>query len=51
MGMLSVTQTAEKMNVHRRTVLNWIKEGKLPYIRIGSDYRIDTNDIEKMKVH
>jgi excisionase family DNA binding protein len=35
-GLLSVNQSAELCGVHRNTIRNWILEGKLPAIRIGS---------------
>ena len=50
MGLLTVTQVATKMGVHRRTVLNWMKSGKLPYTRIGTTYRVDPDDIDRKKI-
>ncbi|KAF0247651.1 MAG: hypothetical protein FD167_2946 [bacterium] len=38
--MLTVDQVAEKLNVHRNTVINLIKQGKIRAIRIGDQYRI-----------
>lgn len=48
--MLTVSEVADKMSVHRRTVLNWIRDKKIPYTRIGNDYRIDPEDLKKFKV-
>jgi excisionase family DNA binding protein len=39
--LLSTKQTAELLNVSRRTILNWIEADKVPYIKLpGGDYRI-----------
>jgi excisionase family DNA binding protein len=39
--LLSTTQAADLLNVSRRTVLNWIEAGKVPYVRLpGGDYRV-----------
>jgi len=39
--LLSTTQAASLLNVSRRTILNWIEAGKVPYVRLpGGDYRI-----------
>lgn len=39
--LLSTAQAAELLNVSRRTVLNWIEAGKVPYVRLpGGEYRL-----------
>lgn len=39
--LLSTSQAAGLLNVSRRTILNWIEAGKVPYVRLpGGDYRI-----------
>lgn len=39
--LLSTKQAADLLNVSRRTVLNWIEAGKVPYVRLpGGDYRV-----------
>lgn len=39
--LLSTTQAADLLNVSRRTILNWIEAGKIPYVRLpGGDYRL-----------
>jgi excisionase family DNA binding protein len=41
MSMLSVTELADRWNVNRKTVLNYIRDKKLPAIRTpGGNYRI-----------
>lgn len=44
--MLTADEVAEYMNVHVRTVRNWINSGELPYVRIGPrGYRISRTDL------
>jgi len=39
--LLSTTQAADLLSVSRRTILNWIETGKVPYVRLpGGDYRV-----------
>ncbi len=39
--LLSTTQAADLLSVSRRTILNWIEGGKVPYVRLpGGDYRV-----------
>lgn len=39
--LLSTTQAAGLLSVSRRTVLNWIEAGKVPYVRLpGGEYRL-----------
>jgi len=39
--LLSTTQAAGLLNVSRRTVLNWIEAGRVPYVRLpGGEYRL-----------
>lgn len=43
--MLSVKQVAERLNLSERSILNLIKEGRLPAFRIGGVYRIEESDL------
>lgn len=39
--LLSTKQAAELLNVSKRTILNWIENERIPYVRLpGGDYRI-----------
>lgn len=39
--LLSTAQAASLLSVSRRTVLNWIEAGKVPYVRLpGGEYRV-----------
>jgi excisionase family DNA binding protein len=39
--LLSTKQAAELLNVSKRTILNWIENDRIPYVKLPSgDYRI-----------
>jgi excisionase family DNA binding protein len=39
--LLSTKQAAELLNVSKRTILNWIENDRVPYVKLpGGDYRI-----------
>lgn len=40
-------EVAEMLKVHERTISRWIKDGRLPAIRLGNRYRISRQDLEK----
>ena len=44
---LSTEEVAKLLNVHTKTVAPWIKSGKLPSMKIGREYRIPKEAIEK----
>ena len=41
-------ETAEVLHVHRNTISNWIKEGKLQAVKIGKSYCISKSEIVKL---
>jgi chromosome partitioning protein len=43
---LNTDEAATMLNVHPNTILRWIKSGKLPSSKIGSQYRIPRDAIE-----
>ena len=43
---LNTDEAANMLNVHPNTILRWIKSGKLPSSKIGSQYRIPREAIE-----
>ena len=44
---LSTSEVAEMLNVHKNTVIRWVKDGVFPnYIHIESTIRIPTSDIQ-----
>ncbi|MFD6452997.1 helix-turn-helix domain-containing protein [Nocardia sp. NPDC055165] len=44
--LYSVEQVAELLGLHVRTVRSYVREGKLPAVRIGKQYRITHEDLE-----
>src|SRR5579863_9580978 len=46
--LYSVEQVAELLNLHVRTVRNYVREGRLKAVRIGKQYRIAREDLEAM---
>lgn len=46
--LYSVDQVAGLLNLHVRTVRNYVREGRLKAIRIGKQYRIAREDLEAM---
>lgn len=46
--LLKVSDVVKKLNISRRTVYYWIKEGILKTVRIGGIYRFHPEDIETL---
>ena len=44
---LTIDQTAEHFNVSRLTVTRWLKSGKLKGEKIGRDWRITKDEVER----
>ena len=38
---------AEMLDIHVRTVRNWIVQGELPAIKVGNRYRIDKEEFKQ----
>jgi excisionase family DNA binding protein len=47
-GLYSVEQVAELLNLHVKTVRNYVREGRLNAVRIGKQYRIAGQDLATM---
>jgi len=47
--MKSMKETAEVLNIHWRTVRNMILRGQVKAVKIGSQWRIDDAEIERLK--
>ena len=46
--LYSVEQVAEMLNLHVKTVRNYVREGRLKAVRIGKQYRIAGEDLAAM---
>jgi excisionase family DNA binding protein len=46
--LYSVDQVAGLLNLHVRTVRNYVRQGRLKAVRIGKQYRIAREDLEAM---
>jgi excisionase family DNA binding protein len=44
--LLSVFDIAKRLNLHVKTVRNYVREGRLKAVRIGKQYRIARADLE-----
>lgn len=47
-GFMSIMETAAKLNVGPSTVLIWIEQNKLDYVRIGFDIFITANSVQAL---
>lgn len=46
-GLVKPKIVAEIFNVHRNTVINWAKSGKIPAVIVGGAYRFCLEDIQE----
>ena len=46
--LYTVEQVADLLNLHVKTVRNYVREGRLKAVRIGKQYRISGEDLAKM---
>ena len=44
-ALLSLTELAGILGVHRMTLYGWTKEGKVPAVRVGSRWKYDPAQI------
>src|SRR4051812_21829671 len=44
----TVEQFAERLKLHRKTVLRFIRDGRLRAVKVGKSYRILRSDMEAM---
>jgi excisionase family DNA binding protein len=48
--VLTVAEVAEYLRIHRCTIYRLIKARKLPYFKIGSDYRFNREQIDQWRL-
>lgn len=46
MDFLTIADVAEKLNVSERTIRNLCNDGEIPHFKIGTQYRIKSEDLE-----
>ena len=46
--LLTTQEAAEFLRVSRATILRWCKAGQLPAVRIGRQWRIDMDQLERV---
>ena len=46
--MITPLEAAKLLSVSGQTIRNFMKNGTLPFIKIGGRYRIDENDVNAM---
>ncbi|HEV7275306.1 MAG TPA: helix-turn-helix domain-containing protein [Devosiaceae bacterium] len=44
--LMTVEQAAQRLNLHPKTVLRYIREGRLPATRVGKSYRIVRGELD-----
>jgi excisionase family DNA binding protein len=49
-NVMTVTELADYLRVHRSTVYRLLKNGKLPAFRVGSDWRFTTQAIDQWRM-
>ncbi len=46
--IMTLAEVAQYLRVNRNTLYKLIRRGQIPVFKIGSDYRFDKNEIEKL---
>lgn len=46
--LLTATEAAELLRVHRQTIARWAMDGTLPGVKVGRDWRFRRADIERL---
>lgn len=46
-ALLTATELAEYLKIHVRTVRRWVREGRLPAIRMGRGLRFASDDVDE----
>lgn len=45
-GLMTVHEMVSYLKVCRATIQRWCKEGKLPAVKVGREYRVRRSDME-----
>lgn len=46
-SLVSIKEISKYFSVSERTVRNWVKEKKIPYVKIGGTYRFSIKEIRE----
>ena len=46
MGLLTIEQAAEYLQISPHVLRRWLREGRFPGIKLGSHWRIDEKDMQ-----
>ena len=46
--MYSLTEAADKVDVHVNTIRRWIKEGKIKAVKMGKNWKISEDELERV---
>ena len=46
-NLVSIQEIAEYFSVSVKTIRNWVKDDKIPYVKIGRTYRFSMEEIKK----
>lgn len=44
----TIKEVAEVFRVHKNTIINWKKSGKLPYVKVGRRVLFKESDVKKL---
>ena len=45
---MDLRSAAEQLNVHYQTAYRWVREGRLPAVKIGASYDVSIEDVERV---
>lgn len=46
---ITLTEAAERLGVHYMTAYRYVRTGRLPATKVGSEWRVETSDVEAMR--
>lgn len=47
MALLTISESAKRLNIAERTLRKWLREGILPGAKMGRIWRVDEKDLEE----
>ena len=46
---ITLTEAAERLGVHYMTAYRYVRTGRLPATKLGSEWRVETSDVDAMR--